>query len=613
MTTTARPDDLAIVEGRAASVAQMFLDRVAEDPSGEAYRYPSGDGWASVTWGETGERVRRLAAGLVALGVQPQERVAIASSTRYEWILADLAIMCAGAATTTVYPSTMADDVAFILADSDSRVVFAEDDAQIAKLREHRDRLPSIVRVVTFTGTPDTGDDPWVISLQDLEDRGAAHLAANPGAVEERVAAVAPDHLATLIYTSGTTGRPKGVRLRHSSWTYEGAAVAQLRILSRDDLQYLWLPMAHSFGKVLLTTQLQIGYPTAVDGRIDKIVENLAVVRPTFMGAAPRIFEKAYGRVVTMAHAEGGAKAKIFDWACAVGLRADRLEREGKRVPPQLAVQRTIADRLVFSKVRDRFGGRVRFFISGSAALSRDVAEWFSAAGILILEGYGLTETSGGSTVNRPDGHRFGTVGRPFPGTEVRIADDGEVLLRGPGVMDGYQDLPDQTAAALIGEGWIATGDIGEVDDAGFLRITDRKKDLFKTSGGKYVAPSNIEGQFKAICPLVSQMIVHGEGRNFVSALITLDPDAVSDWASRNDMAGRPYAEVVTCEAMRTTIRGYVETLNGRLNRWETVKEFIILDADLSVETGELTPSLKVKRREVEERNRARLDALYQR
>jgi len=401
------------------------------------------------------------------------------------------------------------------------------------------------------------------------------------------------------------------VRLRHSGWTYEGAAVAAMGLLTVDDLQYLWLPMAHSFGKVLLTLQLAVGFPTAVDGRVDRIVENLAVVRPTFMGAAPRIFEKAYGRVVGMAKGEGGAKAKIFDWACAVGLRVSRITRDGKRVPPLLAAQHRVADKLVFSKVRARFGGRVRFFISGSAALSPDIAEWFHAAGILILEGYGLTETSAGTTVNRPEQYRLGTVGLPFPGTELRIAADGEVLVKGPGVMDGYQHLDRETAETLVGDGWLATGDIGEIDADGFLRITDRKKDLFKTSGGKYVAPSHIEGKFKGVTALASQMVVHGNQRNYCVALITLDPDAVAEWATHHEMAGQPYAEVATSAAMRDEIDGAVEQLNGQLNRWETIKQFVILDHDLSVESGELTPSLKVKRRVVEERNREHLDALY--
>ena len=603
--------DLSVVEDRAGSVAEMFLARVRETPDREAYRFPGEGAWVSRTWGETGQRVTRLAAGLVSLGVGSGERVAIASSTRYEWIVADLAVMCCGAATTTVYPTSIGSDVAFILADSDSQVVFAEDDTQVAKLREQRSEMPGVGAVVVFDGTADEGDDAWVVSLDALEERGATLLAEQPDVVEQRVAAIDPDSLATLIYTSGTTGRPKGVRLRHSGWTYEGAAIAALNILSVDDLQYLWLPMAHSFGKVLLTTQLQIGFATAVDGRVDKIVENLAVVRPTFMGAAPRIFEKAYGRIVTMAAQEGGAKAKIFDWACGVGQEMARTKLAGQSAGRALGLKYGIADRLVFSKVRDRFGGRIRFFISGSAALSRDVAEWFYAADIMILEGYGLTETSAGSAVNHPDRHTFGTVGHPMPGTEFKVAEDGEILIKGPGVMDGYHNLDEETAATLVGDGWLATGDIGEIDAEGFVRITDRKKDLFKTSGGKYVAPSGIEGQFKAICPLASQMVVHGADRTFVTALVTLDPDAVTGWAAHHGMEGASYSDVVRSDAMRETIDGYVQQLNAKLNRWETIKKFVVLEQDLTVESGELTPSLKVKRRVVEANYRDRLDALY--
>jgi len=340
-------------------------------------------------------------------------------------------------------------------------------------------------------------------------------------------------------------------------------------------------------------------------------VDNLAVVRPTFMGAAPRIFEKAYGRIVSTARAGGGVKAKIFDWACDVGRRRSRLVRQGSPVPKRLEIQHRIADKLVFAKVRERFGGRLRFFVSGSAALSQEVAEWFHAAGILILEGYGLTETSAGSAVNRPDRFRFGTVGLPLPGTEVMIAADGEVLLKGPGMMDGYHHLDAETRAAFVGDGWLATGDIGEVDADGFLRITDRKKDLFKTSGGKYVAPSHIEGLFKAVCPLASQMVVHGNERNYCVALIALDPDAVASWAGGHDMEGLTYAEVVGSAAMRAEIDDYVQKLNAQLNRWESIKKFVILDRDLSVESGELTPSMKVKRRVVETEYRAALDALY--
>jgi long-chain acyl-CoA synthetase len=585
----------------------MFLERVGATPHREAFRHPDGGGWTSVSWAGVGDRVRRIAAGLLALGIERENRVAIASSTRYEWVLADLGILCSGGATTTVYPTTGADDVRFILSDSDSRVLFVEDDEQLAKIRGHRAELPLLSKVVTIDGTSD-GD--WVISLADLETLGEEYLRNSPTAIEDAVAALDRESLATLIYTSGTTGRPKGVRLAHDCWVYEGTAIQQLGELSADDVQYLWLPLAHSFGKVLLSAQMAIGFATAVDGRIDKLVENLAVVRPTFMGGAPRIFEKVHGRVVTMAHGEGGAKAKIFDWAFRVGTKVSKLRQEGREPGGLLALQYGIADKLVFHKLRDRFGGRVRFFISGSAALHRDIAEWFHAAGILIVEGYGLTETAAGSTVARQDRFRFGTVGEPLPGTEIKIAEDGEILIKGPGVMRGYHNLPEQTAEVLTADGWLHTGDIGHVED-GFVRITDRKKDLIKTSGGKYVAPQLIEGQFKAICPYAAQLIVHGDQRNYVTALVTLDPEAIVGWAEQNGLAGRSYEEVVTSDAARAMVYGYMEELNSRLNRWETVKKFAILPQDLSVESGELTPSLKLKRRVVERKYANVLDGLY--
>ncbi len=312
--------DTSFLDRLAPNVAALFLDRVERTPDHEAYRYPRDGGWESVTWRETGTRVRRLAAGLLSLGIEREQRVGIASSTRYEWILADLAVMCAGAATTTVYPSTNAEDTAYILSDSECRVVFTEDDEQIAKVKEHKAELPHLLRVVTFDGTT---DDSWVIDLEQLGELGDAYLAEHPDVIDEVAASIEPEQLATLIYTSGTTGRPKGVRLQHRSWVYEGAAIDVMDILHEDDLQFLWLPMAHSFGKVLLSTQLACGFATAIDGRVEKIVDNLGVVKPTFMGAAPRIFEKAHGRIVTMQQSEGGAKEKIFNQAFKVGLKVE--------------------------------------------------------------------------------------------------------------------------------------------------------------------------------------------------------------------------------------------------------------------------------------------------
>ncbi|GAA1153975.1 AMP-dependent synthetase/ligase [Nocardioides aquiterrae] len=600
--------DAGFVDNLTQNFAMQFLDRVAASADLEAFRYPRGEGWESVTWRQAGDLVEKLAAGLLSLGLQPEQRVGIASSTRYEWILADLAVMCAAGATTTVYPSTNSEDTAYILGDSESRVVFAEDDEQIAKLKEHRNELPHLGKVVTFDGTTD-GD--WIIGLDDLAKLGEAYLAEHPGIVEETARAIPSDQLATLIYTSGTTGRPKGVRLLHRAWVYEGTAIQVQDILHEDDLQFLWLPMAHSFGKVLLSAQLACGFATAIDGRVDKIVDNLGVVKPTFMGAAPRIFEKAHGRIVTMQAAEGGLKEKIFKRAFEVGIDVDRRKREGRSVPLLLGVQHGLFDKLVFSKVRERFGGRVRFFISGSAALNAEIAEWFHAAGILILEGYGMTENAAGATVNHPADYKIGTVGPALPGSEVKIGENDEVMLRGPHVMAGYHNLPEETEKTLTPDGWLRTGDKGSLDEDGFLTITGRIKDLFKTSGGKYVAPSAIESKFKAICPYASQFLVFGNERNFVVALVTLDPDAMAGWAEENGMAGASYTEIVNSDAVQTMVGAYVDELNSHLNRWETIKKWKLLDHDLTIESGELTPSMKVKRNVVEENNKALIDSFY--
>jgi len=414
-----------------------------------------------------------------------------------------------------------------------------------------------------------------------------------------------------LIYTSGTTGRPKGVRLRHEAWVYAGVAVSELRILSDDDLQLLWLPLAHAFGKVLISAQIACGFASAVDGRVDKIVENTAVIKPTFMAAAPRIFEKAHSRVVMDQQERGGWKEKLFQRAFAVGKEVGRRRRDHKSVPLPMTLQHRLFDRIVFSKVRQVFGGRIRFFVSGSAPLNREIAEWFHAAGLLILEGYGLTETAGAGFINRLENYKLGTVGLPFEGTDVRISDEGEVQTTSALVMAGYHNLPDATKAAFTDDGWLRSGDKGEVDADGFLRITGRIKEMFKTSGGKYIVPPAIEAKFIALCPFASQFLVFGEARNFCVALIALDPDAISGWAAERGLSGKSYAELVKLPEVQALVDEYVKKLNSELNRWETIKKWALLDHELSVERGELTPSLKVKRSVVEERNKEVLDSFY--
>ena len=589
----------------AANLAQMFLQRVEKSGDREAFRIPENGDWTSITWKQAAERVEPLAAGLLSLGVEPEDRIGIASTTRLEWILADLAILCAGAATTTVYPSTNAEDTAYILADSDSKIVFAEDESQLKKISEQRSELPNLTKVVLIDGA---ADEDWVITLDDLADQGAKYLAEHSSCLTKVAEETKPEQLATLIYTSGTTGKPKGVRLRHQAWVYDGAVIAGMGLLSEDDVQLLWLPLAHAFGKVLISTQLACGFASAIDGRVDKIVENTGVVKPTFMGAAPRIFEKAYSKIITQ---QKGPKAVLFNRAFAVGKKVAARRREGKFVWPHQAVQQRLFDRLVFAKIRDVFGGRIRFFISGSAPLNRDIAEWFEAAGLLILEGYGLTESSGAGFINRPDNYKLGTVGLPFEGTEVRISDAGEVQFRGDCVMSGYHHLDDATADALSDDGWLSTGDQGKLDDDGFLSITGRIKELFKLSNGKYVAPPAIEAKFATLCPYASQFMVFGEGKNFAVALVTIDEDSIGGWAKDHGLDGKSYDELTKADAVRDMIDEDIKKLNASLNRWETIKKWAVLDHDLSVEGGQLTPSLKVKRGVVAEQNKEILDGFY--
>jgi long-chain acyl-CoA synthetase len=600
------------INRKTKSIAQLLQSRVQETPDREAYRYPVGEEWRSMTWRQAGERVKAIAAGLLSLGLERECRVGILANTRIEWLLCDLGILSAGGATTTVYPSSTPEDCAYILADSETRYCFIEDASQLKKLAAHKAEMPKLAKLILLDGAPDAKDKDWVMTLADLEAAGAAHLAKDPKAVDDACAGCNPQHLATLIYTSGTTGKPKGVRLLHECWAYTADAIDACKLWGSDDVQLLWLPMSHSFGKVLMSGHIASGSVTAVDGRVPKIVENCGTVKPTIMAAVPRVFEKAYNKILEGGRKGGGIKAKLFDWAIGVGKQVSKLKQEGKEPSGMLALKHKLADKLVLSKVRGRFGGRVRYFISGSAPLSRDIAEFFHACGMLILEGYGLTESSAASFVNRSNKVAFGSVGFPMPGTELKLApEDSEILMKSPGIMQGYHNLPDATAEALTSDGWLRTGDIGAVDEHGFLRITDRKKDLIKTSGGKYIAPQHIEGKLKSTCPYISQVIVHGDKRNFVTALVTLDEESTMKWAKEQGI-GKTYAEIVQLPEVKAMISPYFDQVNKQLAKYETVKQFAILPKDLSIDDGELTPSLKVKRKVVEKKYANLLDKMYE-
>ncbi|CCH33627.1 AMP-dependent synthetase/ligase [Actinosynnema sp. NPDC047251] len=534
----------------ARSIPDLLRERVRATPDAEALRHRVDGRWRSTTWREVGDLVRGQALGFRRLGVRDGARVALMAQTSVEWVLADLAVLAAGGVTTTIYPSSTREEAAHVLRDSGAVLVVADPDF-VGSVGD--------VRVVTTDNLP----------------------FADEGDYDAMVDALAPEDLATLIYTSGTTGVPKGVELTHDNWLYTAEAVAELGVLRSDDLHFLWLPMSHSFGKVLQIAMIATGVTTAVDGSADRIAENLAELRPTIVAGAPRVFEKIHSRVGAAMRAEGGVKEKLFRWAQEVAQH------------PEWTLRNKVADRLVFAKLRDRVGGRIRYFVSGSAPLSPEVGRFFAGAGIPILEGYGLTESSAASFLNRPGEQEFGTVGKPLPGTEVRIADDGEVLIGGRGVMRGYHNLPEETEAALDG-GWLRTGDIGELDDAGRLRITDRKKELIKTSAGKYVAPQSVESKLKAASPYIGHVLVHGDQRNYCVALVTLDPDTAPPGLDAD-----------------AEIRSAVDTANASLARHETIKKFAVLDQEFTVADGTLTSSMKMRRKEIESRYRDVLDGLY--
>ncbi len=596
------------------SVGAMLAARVDQTPESLAFMIPDRvegpNTWSKMSWREAQTQVHRYAAGLLSLGLELEQRVAIASSTRIEWVFADLAIACAGGATTTIYPNTSGDDLLYIITDSDSRVLIAENREQVAKVQQYdelNDQLTHVV-VIDDDGAETDRDDSRVLGWGELASRGDAHLVAHPNCVRDAIEVITPEHLSTLIYTSGTTGRPKGVELTQECWTYQGHAMDSLRIIDHQSLQYLWLPLSHVFGKALIAAQVGIGFASAVDGRIDRIVVGLGEVHPTFMCGAPRIFEKVRAAVLTASPARG-IKGRIARWAFSVGRRSIPYRLEGRKMPKRLAVKYALGDKLVFSKLKEKMGGNIEFFMSGSAKLSPQVQEWFYAAGILVVEGYGSTETSAIASVNHPREPRFGTVGPVTPGVDIKIADDGEVLLKGPIITRGYHNNLEATEECFT-DGFFHTGDVGKLDDDGFLRITDRKKDLIKTSGGKYVAPQKVESVIMANIPYLSQAVVVGEGHKYCVALVTLDEANLLKWGAKHGHH-ESYAELSQLPEIHQSIDRFLQRANKRLERWETIKRFAILDHELSVEDGGTTPNMKIRRSHVSQKYSDLIDELY--
>ncbi len=601
------PDIDRIMAEAPTSVGALFAQRVRHSGHAEAFRYRVGDRWESLTWSESKRTVDAVAAGLLSLGLQHEDRVAIASSTRVEWILLDLATNTAGGATTTIYPNTGPGEFAHILSHSDSRIFVAENAEQVAKVAGDETLTAQVRHVILIDG--EAPDDPKVVTWSQLQDIGRRMLALDPACVQRATDACTHDTLATLIYTSGTTGLPKGVELTHGSWVYEGEALNAMKLVDPRQLQYLWLPLSHVFGKCLLAAQLSIGFPTAVDGRVDQIVNGLGDTHPAFMCGVPRVFEKVRNAVLTSSR-RGELKGRIARWAFSVGRASRPYRLAGRRLPVVLAAQYKLADRLVFSKLKTKLGGRIDFLISGSAKLPAQVQEWFYSAGILIVEGYGMTETAAVACVNDPKAPRLGTVGPAILGTELRIAGDGEILVKGPGIMRGYHKDPELTAEVLQ-DGWLSTGDIGHLDAEGCLIITDRKKDLMKTSGGKYVAPQKVENAVAANIPYVSQVVAIGDGRKYVSAILTLDAAALARWAKNHQREDLSYAELTQLPELRNTLDRFMARANTHLESWESVKRYALIDHEFSVGEGTTTPSMKVRRTAIAEQYADVVESLY--
>ncbi len=553
---------------------ELWRDAVRDAPPEPAYLEERADDWRPVSWQEAAERVDALAHGLLARGVRHGDRVAVLSRTRLDWILLDWAVMSIGAVVVGLYPTSSAKECEYVLGHCEAVLAFAEDEEQTRKLVSVRGGLPALREVIPFD---------WLAKLE-ADGRLAKHLRPEP--VEE-------GDLATLIYTSGTTGPPKGCMLTHRNLVTAATCVVE-GLQHPGDVVLLFLPLAHSYGRLAHQAASFRGATIALVADVTRVPEALAAVRPTILPAVPRVYEKVHANTLGEIERAGGLRRRIGLWALGVGARTSRARRETGRVPRTLALRERLADRLVFAKVRERLGGRLRLGISGAAPLSTDVMEFFHALGVPVVEGYGLTETASSATVNEPEDFRIGTVGRPVDGAEIRLAEDGEILIRSDSVFTGYYKEPEATAAALTDAGWLRTGDVGEVDAQGFLRITDRKKDLIITAGGKNIAPQNLENALKA-SRFVSQAIVVGDRRPYVTALLTLDEAEVAS-SGRDPQA---------------LAQELVDDVNRDRTRVEQIKRFVILPRDFSQEEGEVTPTLKLRRKVIHEHFTEEIERLY--
>ncbi len=591
------------------TLARMYWNRVEKSAGLPAQMVKRGGQWQSLTWAETSDAVRELALGLLALGRRRGEAVALLSTSRAEWVQSDFAILTAGCVTIPIYPSYTPAHVAYIVDDSEARTLIVEDPAQLAKAFEVRGKMGSLEQIIVIHGYE--GRDPSVLTWDALRRLGRENADRLKALLADRIASIRPVDVATIVYTSGTTGSPKGVVQTHANHMAALDASAQITRAEPGYVHLLFLPLAHAFARHEAFIGVHRAYVTAFAENLDKVADNLREVRPHFICSVPRVFEKVYAKILAGVEAGSPVKKKIFFWALGVGRKVSRLEQAKKPIPGGLRLKQRIAHKLVFSRLHQALGGRLRFAVSGGAPLAREIAEVFHAMGILILEGYGLTETCPVLTFNRLDQFKFGSVGQAVPGVELKIAPDGEILARGPNVATrGYFNKPEATAEAFEPDGWFHTGDIGRIDEDGFLLITDRKKDLIVTAGGMNIAPQHIENMLKGEA-LINQVIVYGDRRPYPVTLLTLNPEELGRFAREQGILVTEYGQLTKHPRVLERVGRIVEEKNAQLPSYARIKKFAVLPVDFTQDGGELTPTLKVKRRVVWEKYSDVIESLY--
>jgi long-chain acyl-CoA synthetase len=563
-----------------------------------ALKHKLGDSWIEVTYAELGRAVSETARGLIDLGLEKGDKVSILSHTRPEWTYANFAILSAGTVSVSIYQTNSPEECHYVLEHSESKAVFAEDAEQLAKIRQVQDRLPSLEHVIVFD---DAGDTSGAITLAELRARGAAH---DQSELDARVNAIGKDDLAITIYTSGTTGPPKGCLLTHGNYRDVTSMTETAGALDDGDSVYLFLPLAHAFAKLIQYVTIDLGGTIAYwEKDPQKIVPNLMEVKPTYFPSVPRMFEKIYTLATSAAEDPEQLKQAV-----ALGLKVREMQRTGQEIPAELQQHFDAAEEKLYRNVRSLFGGNIRECVTGAAPIAREILEFFYACGVPVMEGYGMTETSTVASTNTPDDFRFGSVGKPLPGVEAKVAEDDELLLRGANIFQGYYKNPDATSETLV-DGWLHTGDLGKIDDDGFIYIVGRKKDIIITAGGKNITPANLENGLKQ-SRWVSQAVVIGDRRPYLVALVTVDPEEIPAFAVQH---GLEPDRVLDSEQLRAEIRKAVDEVNSKVGPVEQIKYFEILDHDLSQETGELTPTLKVKRNVVNEKFADVVDRMYAR